>query len=339
MDCKEHLLYFFTKGKISLSQYDHKFLANLQMILHRDKRVTTNQANLFDKLIGKYAKQLSKNGYNSEQLLVLPWKSLVVESTVEYTGARVSLENDTLVVKVPFNKNFIADFRDIPHNMFEWNREDKRYKSEFSTSALKILYYTLPKYFPSVTYCDTLNEIFSELTKFEAKYWEPTLTSINDRLTIVAVNYILGDLIKDIELDLNPKTIYKLSMLGIKVDPSLMDNPKLNFAGNFEVEVDLDELATIAEWIKELGAPVIYGRGLTTTARPIQLEVKKIFDTVGVYALHERDLALDTHVQTSNKFNPMVIQYYKHKNDVRFYNKNNISKYITITNKRPVDIK
>lgn len=339
MDCKEHLLYFFTKGKISLSQYDHKFLTNLQMIIHRDKRVTTNQANLFDKLISKYTKQLSKNGYDKDTLSVLPWKSMVVESTIEYTGARVSLENNELEVKVPFNKNFIADFRDIPHNVFEWNRDLKRYKAEFSTTALKILYHTLPKYFPSVTYCEVLNNLLEELKMFEAKYWEPTLTSVNGKLVLLAVNDILGNLVQDIELDLNPKTIFKLSMLGIKIDPSLLDDPKLQFAGNFEVEVDLDELETVANWIKELGVPVIYGRGLSTNARSIQLEVKNMFDMKGIYTLPERDVMMGTHIQTSNKFTPMVIQYYKNKNDLRFYHKTHISKCITIINKRPIDIK
>ena len=54
MKNKEQLLYFFLQGKISLSQYDYKFMANLQSIIQNNMRVTSNQAELFGKLISKY---------------------------------------------------------------------------------------------------------------------------------------------------------------------------------------------------------------------------------------------------------------------------------------------
>ena len=68
MKNKEQLLYFFLQGKISLSQYDYKFMANLQTMIQRDHRVTTGQANLFDNLISKYKKQLTKCGLDKAEL-------------------------------------------------------------------------------------------------------------------------------------------------------------------------------------------------------------------------------------------------------------------------------
>jgi hypothetical protein len=55
--------------------------------------------------------QLTKNGYVKEELKSLPWKTLIVESTSEYTGALVSMIDDLLTIRVPFNKQFISQFR------------------------------------------------------------------------------------------------------------------------------------------------------------------------------------------------------------------------------------
>ena len=111
MKNKEQLLYFFLQGKISLSQYDYKFMANLLGMIQNKDRVTTNQAELFDHLISKYKKQLTKNGYDKDTLKVLPWKTMLVESTPEYTGATVYMLNDDIIISVPFNKGFISAFR------------------------------------------------------------------------------------------------------------------------------------------------------------------------------------------------------------------------------------
>jgi hypothetical protein len=150
MTNKEQLLYFFLQGKISLSQYDYKFMANLQTIIQNNARVTSNQADLFDKLISKYKKQLVRQGLVKEELKELPWKTMIVESTSEYTGAVVSLRDNELNIRVPFNKSFISEFRNVPNNAFEWDKETKSYSATFGTTALKVAHSVLPKFFSTV---------------------------------------------------------------------------------------------------------------------------------------------------------------------------------------------
>ena len=149
---KEQLLYFFLQGKISLSQYDYKFMANLLSMIQNQHRVTSNQATLFDNLISKYKKQLTKNGFDKDTLKALPWKTTVVESTPEYTGASVSLDDDTISIRVPFNKQFISAFRNVKNNTFDWNKDSKTYTAKFNTNAFKIAYTILPEFFHSVRY-------------------------------------------------------------------------------------------------------------------------------------------------------------------------------------------
>jgi hypothetical protein len=339
MDHKEHLLYFFLTGKISLSQYDHKFLSNLQMMIHKDSRITTNQATLFDKLISKYARQLNKHNYDKETLKALSWKSLLVESSIEHTGAKVSINDDKLVLRVPFNKNFISSFRETIHNPFEWERSEKRYVAEFSTHALKILYIVLPKFFPTVIYCDQLIEIIDELKSYESKFWTPTLTRINGHLYVVGVNDVLGDILSDIELTLTPKTFFELSMLGVDIDPMLIgDDPKLKFASEFITEVDLDDFLKVSQWIVELGCnKVVFGRGIATSGNGM------IRNEIVAAIEHNRIIHPMSYVDMKkmevDPIPPMLIQYPRNAKLTIRTEQELISKCVVVRNSRPVDIK
>jgi len=264
MKNKEQLLYFFLQGKISLSQYDYKFMANLQTMIQNQNRVTSNQAELFDKLISKYKKQLTKNGFIKEELKALPWKTLVVESTPEYTGGIVSLLDNMLTIKVPFNKSFINQFRQVHNNPFEWSKEFKHYTAPFSTNALKIAYTVLPSFFNTVRYCDELADVINELDKLKNYVWNPTLTNVNGRLFVIASNSPLGEIVNNMKIDLDPKTLFNLSQMQISIDPALYENnEKLTFAAKQVYETDIMDLERTISWMKSLGCEnVIIGRGL-----------------------------------------------------------------------------
>jgi len=254
MNNKEQLLYFFLNGKISLSQYDYKFMANLQTMIQNKDRVTSNQATLFDNLISKYKKQLTKNGFDKDTLKALPWKTMVVESTPEYTGATVSLYDNDIVIKVPFNKPFISAFRQVKNNNFEWNRDTKMYRAPFSTTALKIANTELGKYFDTVRFDDQLSSLLDDINTYYAEVYDPTLYVVNDRPIIVAINSVLGELIKDMVIQVDPKTLFRLSLMGINIDERVYaTNPKLEFASKRVYEMEIDQVETAISWMKSLG--------------------------------------------------------------------------------------
>ncbi len=275
MKNKEQLLYFFLQGKISLSQYDYKFMANLQTMIQRDHRVTTGQANLFDNLISKYKKQLTKCGLDKVELKALDWNSTLVESTTEYTGAYVSLFNDILTIRVPFNKSFISKFREVKDNTFVWDKESKVYRTNFSTTALKISTQVLHKFFPTVKYCDELSIILSSLAELDSgiTVWNPTLCMVNDKLIIAGCNSIIGELVKDMTLSLEPSILFKLNRMGIDIDPAIIsDYPKLQFAANSVYEAEIVDVENIIGWMKNIGCEnVVIGRGLRTALNQEQL--------------------------------------------------------------------
>jgi hypothetical protein len=275
MKNKEQLLYFFLQGKISLSQYDYKFMANLQTMIQRDHRVTTGQANLFDNLISKYKKQLTKCGLDKVELKALDWNSTLVESTTEYTGAYVSLFNDTLNIRVPFNKSFISKFREVKDNTFVWDKESKVYRTNFSTTALKISTQVLHKFFPTVKYCDELSPILTSLAELGSgtTVWNPTLCMVNDKLIIAGCNSIIGELVKDMTLSLEPSILFKLNRMGIDIDPAIIsDYPKLQFAANNVYEAEIVDVENVIGWMKNIGCEnVVIGRGLRTALNQEQL--------------------------------------------------------------------
>ena len=337
MKNKEQLLYFFLQGKISLSQYDYKFMANLQSIIQNNTRVTTNQVALFGKLISKYNKQLIKQGLVKEELTALPWKTLIVESTSEYTGAVVSLLENELNIRVPFNKTFISAFRNVKNNEFDWSKETKLYSAPFSTNSLKIAYSTLPKFFPTVRYDDNLQAIINELKQYEGLIWNPTLINTNGNLMIASVTPELSDVLGSIELQSDPRTFFNLSRMGITIDPSLYENdPKKEFAANRVYEVEVTDIENVIGWMRNIGCEnVLLGRGLRSLsgARPLNIQetLKNLPEKYGMKSV------TGTLFGGLPKGVSMLIQHTSPSNSTG-YEVDNISKTIVIKDSRPIEV-
>jgi hypothetical protein len=332
MKNKEQLLYFFLQGKISLSQYDYKFMANLQTMIQRDHRVTTGQANLFDNLISKYKKQLTKCGLDKVELKALDWNSTLVESTTEYTGAYVSLFNDTLNIRVPFNKSFISKFREVKDNTFVWDKESKVYRTNFSTTALKISTQVLHKFFPTVKYCDELSPILTSLAELGSgtTVWNPTLCMVNDKLIIAGCNSIIGELVKDMTLSLEPSILFKLNRMGIDIDPAIIsDYPKLQFAANSVYEAEIVDVENIIGWMKNLGCEnVVIGRGLRTALNQEQLA--KTIEKYGMNPLGPLSYG---------KLPDGVSMMLQHTSNVGMRSfAGNISKTVVLKDSRPIEV-
>lgn len=331
MNNKEQLLYFFLQGKISLSQYDYKFMANLQTMIRDKNRITSNQAGLFDKLISKYKKQLTKNGYDISGLLSLEWKTDLVESTDEYTGASVSIKDDGLVIRVPFNKTFINSFREIKNNPFVWDKEFKLYIAPFSTNAFKIAATTLYSYFPSVRFCDESQAILNDLAKYEAEIWDPTLTRIGNQLVVAAASNVLAELLSEVELKLDSATLFKLSQMGVAISPELQrDDPRLRFASSRVYEIDLKQVETVISWMKALGCKnVVLGRGL-----------RNIINQEGLTHMIEKYGMASVGPMSFGKLPEGLTMMIQHTSniDTRAYS-GTISKTVVLKDSRPIEVK
>jgi hypothetical protein len=306
-------------------------------MIHTSHRVTTNQAELFDKLVSKYAKQLTKASLIKEELKVLPWKAMVVQSTPEYTGAKVSLYEDIITVRVPFNKTFISSFRSIDDNPFKWIKEEKLYRAPFSTYALKIVHTIFPSYFSHVNYCETLGSILEDLKKYVGLIWEPTLMNINDRIILGAANSVVTELISDLDLAINIDNLYAVSRFQFPVHPNFYgDHPELKFAHEYVTEVDIDNIVQVAKWMRSLKVErVLLDRPLAMDKK-LRLEIETELKGISVVPATGYDFTHD---------NPMyprsfLLQSHSHLNNrLNTYINHNIDKIVVLKNSRPIEVK
>jgi len=329
----EHIIHFMKSGVISLSRYDDRFISNLQIL----KQVTTNQVELFYKLIYKYRRQLSKHGFDADNLIQLPWTMPVVESTEAYTDGHVEIVNNTITFKCPYNRSFIDAFRKQPMNMFQWNRENRQYESKFGTHALKILLETASTVYKKVHCCETTVKIVDSLKQYGGvKYWKPTLLRVNGNLMIVATNQYIDEAITDIPLNDDPFTLSRLAFYGITIDPSLHDNSdRMKFISSMHSTLEMTDVINIVPWLKEIGCDCVYMSGPSVISHSKQQltallaeEKIKYFDTVNQFS----------RTPSTAQYEFPVLVRFKKSLDSSF-DPYKVGKIIQLVNSQPINIK
>ena len=330
----EHVIHFMNSGKISLSRYDEKFMSSLSMI----SRVTTNQVELFYKLIYKYARQLHKFELNPDVLINLPWGMPVIESLPEYTNGHVEIIDDLLTFKCPFNRSFINDFRKQENNTFQWSSSNRRYESKFSPHALQLVLNVGSKFYQDIRLCPATQRIIDELHPYATcTNWDPTLKVINGNLMIASINPILYELTKDIPLEATVESLAKFAEFGIMVSEEVYgDDERLKFASSLVFNQEANTLINIIPWLQELGCDMVYvsGSGGITPYRSALMRELKDSDMP-----HHELVGVNykkTPIATTYKF-PVLI-----KLRPSFDNGNEpykVSKIINVRNSEPISIK
>ena len=260
-------LVYFMELNINLSRVDSKFLQNLMILVIKNNAVTTNQDALFRRIIEKYARQFAKLGYFIKDLKTLPWKHPVVQSSPVYTEAFISIEDNKLFFRAPYNKEFLKDLRKNPIHSMLWNKELRAYKADLLTESLSILVALAHKNYNTVNYCPIVKKLLDDVNVYESvRYWEPTLILHNDNLLIAAANTFVMDAINHIELNLELKTLAELVTYGIKIDSNVIKyilvtttipNEKIVFATSYSPTVEFNNIETVVEWLNELGCDAV----------------------------------------------------------------------------------
>jgi len=323
---KEQLTKYMIEGHVHLSKKDYGFFNNLIFLEHRKQTITTNQLSLFNKLINKYQRQLTKLGHDASALIDLTWEIGVVESKQEFLDAYLSIINDTIIIKSPFNNQFIQNFRRVETNQFVWSSTEKNYKAPFSTFSLKLAHLYLNKFYKSVKYCETVQKYIDYIQSYaEVKYWTPTLVKTNNNFYIAGLNHAIYEHIKDIQLSDDIKTLFQLSQYGIKIDESITgDDALLNFAGNYIVTYDLDNFRDLVAKLVLLDVDHVFipGTKFNIYNKNITNEIKLI--------LLEHNITCSPTNELSSKKGVLI------RNNIRFEDNRNFTKIIQLTNSRPV---
>lgn len=337
MQAKEHLLYFFLSKPIRLHYSDRKFFNKLTIIIKDTNTITTGQDKLFNKLVEKYESQLSKTLLTKDQMVSLPWKANVVETSKEHTSARISLVNNQLVIKVPMNNKFIRKFEDIKDNTFKWDKTKKAYISPMSTHALKLAYVTLPRYFSDTRFCKNITNLIDTANLYSNLIWEPTLVLINNNYYIIAINEAISNRISDIELNNDPKTLFELSKLGIQISDQIIDTDLKKFASEFITEIDINKTVMLAEWFKELEiTQVLLGKGIHNAF----IKNKTLFNPMLAMLSNNgiKYIPVDSNFEITNDIGaPTLLQYHGNEN-MKFCGKGSLAKCVFIKNSNPIEV-
>jgi hypothetical protein len=242
-------------NQISLSRYDKKFFYNLQLlnVLPR-KSITSNQAELFKKVVLKYHSQLLKKQYNSIELSELPWQLTITQSSPDFTNAQFQIKDGTLVLRCPYKQQFIKDFKSL--QLMNWHGADKCYYSKFGLDTFRKVNDVVMKYYQEISYCNDLKDIIHEVSKYEGDcIWDPTLVESNGRYYIAAINEPLFNAIEGVEFKTDFYSLSKITSYGIKIDKKLhntLNDTQARFISNHEYKHEHTEIDSLIALLKEI---------------------------------------------------------------------------------------
>jgi len=329
---KEQLVYYMV-ANLRLSRYDIRFLQNLEKISLVKKRITSNQVELVDKLIEKYERQFVKNQMFIKELAKLPWKTLVVETTDEYTSAHIGILNDNLILKTPYNKAFITAFRSLSESSFVWDNVNKYYIADLSTFSLKLAINMVTKFFNEVRYSDNVKALIDQLTYYkDVKYWTPTLVCTNGNYIIACTNKALDESIKHITLNTELNTLAELVRYGIIIDDSIMRTNEERFAGSYNPKVELSNICDIVPWLQNIKCDYVSvsGIGLSTNLK-FKDDLRQALENAGIQ--YNDAGRVITHTNLSKYKFPVIVKFKLISDDYV-----NVAKVINVVNSQPVNL-
>ena len=335
MQKKEHILHYMLKGYVHLSKKDYGFFNNLTYIVKEKKQVTTNQDKLFDKLIAKYQRQLKKLGHlNVEILTALTWDVPVIDSSEEYLVPKLYLEGNMICLRSPFNSKFITAFKVAQNNTFIWDKDAKVYRSPFYTHALRLVYDTALSIFDKLDMDEHITSLITPLIEQHGTK-APILTMNEGKYYIDNMNKNLYEAIKDIELNDDPITLYRLSRHGVSIDKSITnEDPFKMFASQYFTKLDIDELFTKLEYFKRLGITDVYtpAQYVNLSATGFVKELLSWFNQHNFKIHHNKDTVTDgsvllRRVMGNEKIGTLGADSRK------------IGKVVHVTNSRPIEVR
>jgi hypothetical protein len=330
---KEQLIYYMV-ANLRLSRYDIRFLQNLEKISSIKKRITSNQVELVDKLIEKYERQFVKNQMFIKELAKLPWKTLVVETTDEYTSAHIGILNDNIILKTPYNKAFITAFRSLSESSFVWDNTNKYYIADLSTFSLKLAINMVTKFFNEVRYSDNVKKLLDQLSYYkDVKYWTPTLVCANGNYIIACTNKALDEAIKHISLNTELSTLAELVRYGIIIDDSILRTDEERFAGSYNPKIELSNICDMVPWLKNIKCDYVSvsGIGLSTNLK-FKNDLKQALEIAGIQ--YNDTARMIIHDNTSKYKFPVVIKFKL----IADTDHPNTAKVINVVNSQPVNL-
>lgn len=347
---KEQLIYYMITH-ISLGTYDKKFLDNIvNLNVTAGKPVTSNQANLLNKIIARYHRQLAKTKLDSQLLIKLPWTIEPIESIKQFTEVHITFNDDKILLSSPYKKELVKKLRQLDYG--QWDSDNRFWIYPFSEYTLKNLIKCISEYFTKLNYCETINELLSQVRTYDhiSCYWNPTLVSKNDNLYIAASNPHLENALKTTTLTTELSVLAKLVSLGVTIDKDILtnlydtlgaDNEAINiisFAVNRDTSFEISETVKLVEYLNMVKCDFVlvtptYGL-LRDYTDKICTELKNKNIPHKIAKAANQMFNFDTEVFRKYNFPVVINAGFLSERDIS----NKASKIINIVNSQPVEL-
>lgn len=214
----------------SLARYDVNIVDSMATsTLWNSQALTDRQGELAVKLIAKYRRQFANQGIDISPIEENPqWRYPL--RTID-RSQRIWQEGDDLLVKFPYNSDWIEDFRklkDVGQGRSQWDHDNKVWRlgiTEYNINWL-VAWGELNKFEIDPVVQSLYNKVIDvESTKYEIK-----LTPVEDKLTITNAAQSLTDYVTDqlggFGLDNLVKLVDYAGVLGYTIDDNL-ERPEL----------------------------------------------------------------------------------------------------------------
>lgn len=337
---REEFLQTVITNSLRLNKYDYRFLNNLLLLLAKNNYITTNQNQLFEKLVMKYKKQLKGLGVSAEAIINLDWTVEQIDSDKEHTEAFVSIENNELKLRLPFNKKFIDTWHNHiektyttrPHGILVWSKAQKMYVGKATAYNLLLVNKIVPMFY-NTNYCVKSQSLIDLRNSLIDTITDPTYKKINNSYYIIGANKHIIEATKDIDFNDDPNTLLKLSLYGITIDESVTGNNKFKkFAGQVNSSFDVSETSTLITYFKALNISNIICNMRFTSLNKMFLEKLTEHFTIDSYQVSTANITKPTKHSVLLKANIKGSDY------LPFVVSEEILKCITITNSTPVKL-
>lgn len=331
----EHLVYFMQVGKIKLSPTDLKFITNLNYNLIKGEKVTTNQITLFEKLISKYQRQLTKCKLTTDKISKLQWANAnIVTSDKLFTQPYLSIDKNIIYFKSPFNTKFIQQIRNL-ESKFIWDRDKKYYTCEYGTFAFREIVQLAKKHYSIINYCDVSQTLLNRLSELQNNYWNPTLVKGKTNYFICASNESLNEATKAIPLSDSLKSLTDLSRFGVDIaDDIKQAGAKYKFAGEYQTEININDLDDVIDWLAEMSVDCVGIVLENTIPLPLKLKVHEQCKSKNIEVINLKSMRL---ANIPSHFQRIVAFCFSNK--LEFPQNSNIIKVVKVNNTNPISIK
>jgi len=331
----EHLVYFMQVGRIKLSPTDLKFITNLNFNLIKGEKVTTNQIALFEKLITKYQRQLSKCKLTADKISKLQWTTAnIVASDTMFTQPYLHIDKNVIYFKSPFNTKFIQQIKNL-ESKYIWDRDKKHYTCEYGTFAFKEIVQLAEKHYSIVNYCDVSQTLLNTTSELQHNYWNPTLVKGKANYFICASNQSLNEATKSIPLSDDLKSLSDLSRFGVEIAENIKQTgAKYKFAGEYQTEININDLDDVISWLVEMSVDCVGVVLENTIPLPLKLKVHEQCKLNNIEVINLKSMRL---ANIPSNFQRIVAFCFSNK--LEFPQNSNIIKVVKVNNTNPIDIK